>query len=328
MKAIIYTHYGSPDVLQLKEVDKPLPEDNRLLVKVHAASVNALDWHVMRGKPMLVRLSEGLRKPKDPRLGVDLAGRVEAVGSKVTQFQVGDEVFGRGPGAFAEYACPREDSVVLKPTQMTFEAAAAVPIAALTALQSLRDNGHIQPGQKVLVNGAGGGVGTFAVQIAKALGAEVTAVCSTQNVDMVRSIGADHVIDYTQADFTRTGQRYDLILGVNGFHPMSAYRRALHPTGRYVMVGASGDHMIQALFQSMLLGPVISRKKGQKMGGMMATPTQKDLAFLKELLEAGKIVPVIDRRYPLREVPDAIRYLEEGHARGKVVITVDQNDNT
>jgi NADPH:quinone reductase-like Zn-dependent oxidoreductase len=323
MQAIVRARYGSPDVLQLKEVEKPVPKDGELLVKVHAASVNALDWHLMRGKPLLARTGgNGLRKPTDQRLGVDLAGRVEAVGSKITQFQVGDDVFGRGVGAFAEYACAREDAVVVKPTAMTYEAAAAVPVAALTALEGLRDKGRIQPGQQVLIQGASGGVGTFAVQIAKAFGAEVTAVCSTRNVDTARSIGADHVIDYTQADFTKSGQRYDLILGVNGYHPIFAYRRALRPGGTYVMVGASNEHLIQALLQLMLLGPVMSRTGREKMGLFFANPKQKDLVFVKELIEAGKVVPVIERRYPLRETAEAIRYLEEGHAKGKLVITV------
>ena len=322
MQAIIFSQYGSPDVLQLKEVEKPLPDEQRILVKVHAASVNALDWHSIRGAPFLVRLADGLRKPKDPRLGNDLAGRVEAVGSKVTQFQVGDEIFGRGWGAFAEYVCPREDAVVLKPTNISFEAAAAVPVAALTALQGLRNKGQIQSGQQVLIYGAGGGVGTFAVQIAKSFGAEVTAVCSTRNVEMVRSLGADHVIDYTQADFTKNGQRYDLILAVNGYKPILAYRRTLRPNGRCILVGAS-SHLNQVLFQGMILGPAISRIGSKKIGFMSEKLQQSDLAFLKELLELGKVVPVIDRRYALSEVPEAIRYLEEGHAQGKIVITVE-----
>jgi NADPH:quinone reductase-like Zn-dependent oxidoreductase len=328
MKAIVYTHYGSPDVLQFTEVEKPLPQDHQLLIKVHAASVNTLDL-ATRG-PFLARIiTGGLLKPKDPRLGVDLAGRVKAVGSTVTQFQPGDEVFGRGLGAFAEYACAREDAVVLKPAKLSFEAAAAVPVAALTALQGLRDTGQIEVGQQVLIHGASGGVGTFAVQIAKAFGAEVTAVCSTRNVDLVRSMGADQVIDYTQADCTRTGQRYDLILAVNGYQPMFAYRRALRPAGRYVLVGGSKAHIFQALLQALLLGPVISRTGRQKMGFMgIAKMNQKDLVYVKELLEAGKVVPVIERRYPLGETAEALRYLEEGHARGKVVIMVDQNNHT
>ena len=325
MKAIVYHHYGSPDVLQCEEVEKPTPGDNQVLIKIHAASVNALDGHRLR-KSLIIRLTNGILKPKDQRTGVDLAGRVEAVGSNITQFQPGDEVFGRGMGAFAEYVCAREDNVVLKPTTITFEAAAAVPVAALTALQALRDKGQIQPGQKVLIYGAGGGVGTFAVQIAKSFGAEVTAVCSTQNLDMVRSIGADHVIDYTQEDFIRNGQRYDLILGVNGYHPILEYRRALTPNGIYVFVGASKHRLFRALFQAMLLGPLLSRTGKQKMGWMMCKPTQKDLVSVKELLEAGKVSPVIDRRYPLSETAEAIRYLEEGHARGKVVITFEYNN--
>ena len=323
MKAIVYTRYGSPDVLQLKEVERPVPKDGEILVKVQAASLNALDWHLMRGSPFLVRIGgNGLRIPKDQRFGVDLAGLVEAVGGKVTQFQPGDAVFGRGLGACAEYACAREDAVVVKPATMTFEAAAAVPVAALTALQGLRDVGQVQPGQQVLIHGAAGAVGTFAVQIAKAFGAEVTAVCSTRNVEQAHAIGADHVIDYTQEDFTTSGQRYDVILGVNGYHPLSMYRRALRPAGRYVMVGASNAHLMQALLQVMLLGPVISRAGGQKMRALMTKPTQKDLLVIKELLEAGKVIPVIDRCYPLPETAEALRYLEEGHARGKVVITI------
>ncbi len=321
MKAIVHTKYGSPEVLQFKEVENPLPNDHQVLVKVHAASVNTLDL-ALRG-PILARtITGGLFKPKDLRLGVDFAGRVEAVGGNVTQFQPGNEVFGRGLGAFAEYVCAREDAVALKPTTLTFEAAAAVPVAALTALQGLRDKGQIQRGQKVLIHGASGGVGTFAVQIAKAFGAEVTAVCSTRNVDMVRSIGADLVIDYTHEDFTRNGKKYDLILAVNGYHAISAYRRALCPEGTYIMVGASKAHLYQALLQALLLGPVISKTGGQKMSFMLAKPNQKDLAFVKELLEAGKVVPVIDRRYPLSETAEALRYLEAGHARGKVVITM------
>src|SRR6266849_1215419 len=323
MKAIVYPRYGSPDVLQFKEVEKPVPRDGEILVKIHAASVNTLDL-AMRG-PFLARIITGwLLKPKDQRLGVDLAGRVEAVGSTVTQFQPGDEVFGRGLGAFAEYACAREDAVVLKPANSSFEEAAAVPVAALTALQGLRDTGQIQPGQQVLIHGASGGVGTFAVQIAKSFGAEVTAVCSTRNLDIVRSIGADHVIDYTQEDFTRNGQRYDLILAVNGYHSISDYKRALNPEGVYVTTGGSNAQM----FQGMLLGPLISRTGRQKMGNSAHKPNQKDLIFMKELIEARKVKPVIDRRFPLGETAEAIRYLEEGHARGKVVITLEQNDKT
>jgi NADPH:quinone reductase-like Zn-dependent oxidoreductase len=323
MQAIVRTRYGSADVLRLEEVAKAVPKDNEVLVKVRAASVNALDWHLMRGAPFLARTGgNGLRRPKDQRLGVDLAGRVEAVASNVTQIRVGDDVFGRGDGAFAEYACAREDAVVLKPSTLTFEAAAAVPVAAMTALQGLRDHGHIQPGQRVLIQGASGGVGTFAVQIAKALGAEVTAVCSPRNVDMARSIGADQVIDYTQEDYIRKGQQYDLILAVSGYHPIFAYRRALRSKGIFVMAGASNAHLMRAVFQVMLLGPAISRFGGKRMGNFLCKPTQQDLLFVKELLEAGKIVPVIESTYPLRETAEAVRYVEAGHARGKVVITM------
>ena len=327
MKAIVCHKYGSPDVLKLEEVQKPTPRDDELLIKVHAASVNAYDWRLMRADPFLVRLAYGLLKPKNPIPGADAAGQVEAVGQNVKQFQPGDEVFGDisdcGNGAFAEYACASENAWAIKPASMTFEEAAAVPFAAVTALQGLRDygtlqGGKIQPGQKVLINGASGGVGTFAVQIAKAFGAEVTGVCSTMKMDMVLSVGADHVIDYTQEDFTKSGQQYDLIFAANGYHPISDYKRALSSKGIYVMAGGSMAQM----FQAMLLGPLISMTGSKKMVSMTAKPNQKDLEFVKQLLEAGKVVPVIDRRYTLSEVPEAIRYLEEGHARGKVVINV------
>ena len=328
MKAMLYRQYGSPDVLHLEEVERPTPKDGEVLVKILAASVNTLDLS-MSG-PMLARIiTGGLRKPKDPRLGADFAGRVEAVGKNVTQFQPGDEVYGSATGSFAEYIAVPENKVALKPANSTFEEAAAVSVAALTALQGLRDKGQIQPGQKVLIYGASGGVGTFAVQLAKSFGAEVTAVCSTQNVDMACSIGADHVIDYTREDFTRNGQRYDLILAVNGYQPIFAYRRILQPTGRFVLVGASKAHIYGALLQALLLGPVISKTGSQKMGFMgIAKINQKDLMYVKELIEAGKVVSVIDRRYSLVETAEALRYLEEGRARGKVVITVNQNVNT
>jgi NADPH:quinone reductase-like Zn-dependent oxidoreductase len=328
MKAIVYHTYGSPDVLELQEVAKPVPRDDEVLIKVYAAAANAADWHLLRGKPFLVRLVVGgLLKPKHHVLGADVAGRVEAVGRDVTQFQPGDEVFGNlsesGWGGFAEYACAREDALVLKPANVTFEEVAAVPTAALTALQALRDKGRIQPGQQVLIFGASGGVGMFAVQLAKAFGAEVTAVCSTRSVELVRSLGADHIIDYTHEDFTKNGQRYDLILAANGYHPIWAYQRALRPAGRYVM---SGGAMAQ-MYQAMLLGPVLSMSGGKKMGNMLMKLNTKDLVCMKELLEGGKIVSVIDRRYPLDETAEAIRYVEEGHARGKVVVMVDQNGN-
>ncbi len=329
MKAIVHYKYGPPDVLNLEEVRKPTPKEDEVLVNVHAASANAADWHLLRADPFLVRIMGfGLLKPKNTILGADIAGRVEAVGRNVTQFQPGDEVFGDlsgdGFGGFAEYVCASEDALALKPANISFEEAAAAPLAAVTALQGLRDKGKIQPGQKVLINGASGGVGTFAVQIAKSFGAEVTGVCSTSKLDMVRSIGADHVIDYTQEDFTKNGQHYDLILAANGYHPISHYKRALSPNGIYVMTGGSGAQM----FQAMLLGPIMSMTGSKKMGNTMAKPNKKDLALLAELLETGKVVPVIDRRYPLREVPEAIRHLEEGHARGKVVITLEHNDKT
>ncbi len=323
MKAIVHTKYGPPDVLELKEVEKPIPNDNEVLVKIHAASVNAADWHIVRGKPFLMRLMGfGLIKPKNKIPGADMAGRVEAVGRNVKQFQPSDEVFGDlakfGLGAFAEYVCAHENALALKPANISFEEAAAVPLAAVTALQGLRDKGQIQPGQKVLINGASGGVGTFAVQIAKSFGAEVTGVCSTRNLDMVRSIGADQVIDYTREDFTQNGQRYDLILAANGYHSISDYKRALSPEGTYVVTGGS----MAQLFQAMLLGPWISMTGSKKMGSLSMRINQEDLVFMKELLEAGKVKPVIDRRYKLSEVAEALRYLEEGHARGKVVITV------
>jgi NADPH:quinone reductase-like Zn-dependent oxidoreductase len=326
MKAIVYTQYGPPDVLRLQEVEKPTPQNNQVLIKVHAASVNALDWHLLTADIFLVRLmSGGLLKPKNKILGADIAGRVEAIGRNVKQFKPGDEVFGDifagGTGGFAEYVSSPESALALKPANLSFEEAAAVPVAAITALQGLRDQGQIQPGQKVLINGASGGVGTFAVQIAKSFGAEVTAVCSARNLDQARSLGADHVIDYTQEDFTKSGQRYDLILAVNGYHPLSAYKRALTPKGIYVMAGGSPTQ----IFQAMLLGPWMSESGGKKMGGVSATANQKDLVMLKGLLEVGKVVPVIDKRYLLSEVPEALRYLGAGHARGKVVVIVEQN---
>jgi NADPH:quinone reductase-like Zn-dependent oxidoreductase len=322
MKAIVYERYGSPDVLELKEIDRPEPKDDQVLVKVHAASVNPVDWHSMRGVPSLVRLGGGLRKPKDTGLGADVAGRVEAVGKAVTEFQPGDEVFGMTIKTLAEYVCVSAEGVVPKPDNLTFEQAAAVPVAAITALQGLRDKGQIKPGQKVLVNGASGGVGTFAVQIAKSFGAAVTGVCSTRNLEMVRSIGADQVIDYTREDFTRKGQPYDLILDAAGYSSLADCRRVLASDGTLVLVGAGdGRSMIRIgarLFKALLW----SRFGRQKFVFFVAKRTKDDLVFLKELLEAGKVVPVIDRQYSLAEVPEAIRYLEAGHAQGKVVITV------
>jgi len=322
MKAILYTKYGPPEALQLTEVDKPAPAEKQVLVKVHAASANALEWRPFTMSPIVIRLMGGLRKPRDPNMGVDVAGTVEAVGSGVTEFKPGDQVFGVAPAAFAEYACNAESKFVLKPATISFEAAAAVPVAALTALQGLRDTGKIQPGQRVLIDGASGGVGTFAVQIAKSYGAEVTAVCSTRNLDLARSLGADYVIDYTREDFTKNGQRYDLILAVNGSHPILDYRRALSPQGICVVAGGSLTQVLLAL----LLGPVISRLGSKKHFFMgMAKSGKEDLLVLKELLEAGKVVSVIDTCYPLSKTAEAIRYLMDDHARGKVVITMDDS---
>jgi NADPH:quinone reductase-like Zn-dependent oxidoreductase len=330
MKAIVCTKYGPPDVLQLKEVEKPTPKDNEVLIRIHAASVNSWDCDLVKGKPFVNRLMTGLLKPKINIFGADIAGRIEAVGKNVKQFKTGDEVFGDlaqcGWGGFAEYVCARENVLALKPASMTFEEAAAVPQAGLLALQGLRDKVQIQPGQKVLINGAGGGAGTFAVQIAKSFGAEVTGVDSTRKLDMLRSIGADQVIDYTQEDFTKKGQRYDLILDVVTYRSIFDYKRALSPKGIYVMLGGgSWARVIQAMF----LGPLISMTGRKKMHTLMYKPNKKeDVAFMKELLEAGKVKPVIDRRYPLSEVAEAFRYLGEGHFRGKVVITVEHNDKT
>ena len=328
MKAIVYHHYGSPDVLRRVEMEKPEAGDNEVLIRVRAASVNPLDWHFMRGTPYLVRLMAGLRKPKVTRLGVDVAGKVEAVGRNVTQFKPGDEVFGSCRGAFAEYVCASESALVMKPDNVTPEQAASAPVAAFTALQGLRDKGHIQPGQKVLINGAAGGVGTFAVQIAKSFGADVTGVCSTRNVDMVRSIGADRVIDYTQEDFTRSGRRYDLIFDLVGNHSLSAWRHILNPNGAYVAAGAPGSRwMIGALARS-IGAIVLSRFVSQNLVGVLAQSSKEDLTIMHELMKAGKVTPVIDRFYRLSEVPEAVRYLEEGHARGKVVITLESDDRT
>jgi NADPH:quinone reductase-like Zn-dependent oxidoreductase len=324
MKAIVYTKYGSPDVLELKEVEKPTPKDDEVLIKIHAASVNSRDWRRMRANPFFIRLmAGGLLKPKNPILGTDAAGRVEAVGSNVRQFRPGDEVFGclsrYGGRTFAEYVCAGENEIALKPVNLSFEQAAAVPLAAITALQGLRDKGNIQPGQKVLIQGASGGVGTFAVQIAKSFGAEVTGVCSTRNLDMVRSIGADHVIDYRKENFTRNGQRYDLILAVNGYHPISDYLRALSPEGIYVVAGGS---MLQ-LFQAASQGRRTSTTMSQKTYVVSLVQSQKDLVFMKELLESKKVAPVIDKCYPLSKTAEALWYFEKVHPKGKVVITME-----
>ena len=325
MKAIICPRYGSPDVLQLREVEKPVPQEDEVLIQIHAASLNSRDLRMLRANPFFMRLMPGgLFRPKNKILGADLAGRVESIGCNVKQVKPGDEVFGylpsaTGRGTFTEYVCAKENMITLKPANLTFEQAAAVPLAAMTALQGLRDNGNLQPGQKVLINGASGGVGTFAVQIAKAFGAEVTAVCSTRNLEMVRSLGADHVIDYTREDFTRNGQRYDLILAANGYHPISDYLRALKPQGIYVVAGGS---MFQ-LFQAANHRKKVFKTESQKIYIASLVQSQKDLIFIKELLESGKIMPVIDGCYPLSKTPEAFWYFEKVHSKGKVVITMD-----
>ena len=325
MKAIVYTKYRSPDVLHLKDVEKPTPKDDEVLIKIRAASVNAYDWHFLTADIFLIRLmGGGLLKPKDPRLGSDVAGRIETVGRNVKQFQPGDEVFGMVKGGFAEYTSAPESALWLKPVNTSFDEAAAIPMAAITALQGLRDEGNIQAGQKVLINGASGGVGTFAVQIAKSFDTEVTAVCSTRNLGQARSIGADHVIDYTKEDFTKNGQQYDLVFAANGYHSLSDYKRALTPKGIYVMAGGT----MAQIFQSMLMGSMMSETGGRKMGGVRAKQSQNDLVSIKELFEAGKVKSVIDRRYPLSEAAEALRYLGEGHARGKIVITMENGDKT
>jgi NADPH:quinone reductase-like Zn-dependent oxidoreductase len=336
MKAIVCTKYGPPEVLQIKEVEKPVPGDYEILIKVHASSVNPLDWHTMRGKPFIARMAAGILKPKYNILGADVAGRIEAAGKNVRQFQPGDEVFGdlfpNGSGAFAEYVCvPENAALVMKPAGLTFEEAAAVPCAAVSALQGIIDKGHIKSGQRVLINGASGGVGTFAVQIAKSFGIEVTGVCSTRNLEMVSSIGADKVVDYTKEDFTKRGQQYELIIDNVGNRSVSDYKRALSPGGICVIIGYTSLFL---LFQHMFLGPLqstagklTSGKAGKKIGLMGAAKTnRKDLDYIKELIIAGKVKPVIDKRYKLDEVPEAICYLEKGHARGKVVITMEHTE--
>ena len=322
MKAILFDHYGPPEDLRLAELPPPVPKEREVRVRVRASSVNAADWHVLRADPFLVRLVCGVFKPKVPRLGADLAGVVEAVGPGVTRFKAGDEVFGCLPlgfwGAFAEQACAHEDVLALKPGRSSFEEAAALPLAGLTALQALRDVGGLRAGQAVLVNGASGGVGGLAVQIAKALGAEVTAVCSPRNLEGARSAGADHVIDYTQEDFSAQDRRYDVVVAANGYRPLAAYKRVLKPQGRYAMVGGTGKQMAEAVF----LGAWQSEKGGRRFGRVDMKPKPEDLECLRQMLESGKLAPVIDRRYPLAQVPEAIAYLEQGHAQGKVVITV------
>jgi len=317
MKAILYTQYGPPDVLELQDIEKPSPKADEVLVRVHAASINALEWRRFTLPKITVRImGGGIRAPKNKSLGADFAGHVEAVGAEVTQYKPGDDVFGIRRGSFAEYVCAPEKLIALKPSNISFEAAAAIPLAGLTALQALRDTGKIQEGQKVLIHGAGGGVGTFAVQIAKSFGTEVTAVCGPRNVEVVRSAGAEHVIDYTTEDFTKNGQQYDLIIAANWYRSIFEYRRVLKSNGTYVVVGGDLTQMLQAL----VLGPLLSRS-GRKMTGMMTRPNHDDLAFLKDLIEAGQFVPVIDRCYPLAKAAEAHRYVLEGHVRGKVILT-------
>lgn len=322
MKAIVYCDYGSPDVLKLAEIAKPVPNDSQVLVKVRAAAVNPYDWHFMRGTPYVMRIGIGLRKPKDTRFGVDFSGTVEAVGRNVTQFKPGDEVFGGKTGAFAEYLCVSERGLALKPEKMSFEQAGAINIAGITALQGLRDAGKLQAGEKVLINGASGGVGTFAVQIAKSLGGHVTGVCSGRNAELVRSLGADEVIDYTKEDFTRSAQRYDLILDMVGNRGLLECRRVLKPEGRYVMIGGPKGRWI-APMDTVIRAQLLSLFVSQKMGFMISNSSQADLNVLRDLMERGRVIPVIDRSYKLSEVPAAIRYLEEGRARGKVVIALE-----
>jgi NADPH:quinone reductase-like Zn-dependent oxidoreductase len=327
MKAVVRRCYGPAEVLRLEDIEKPTPKDDEVLVKVRAVAVNPLDWHYMTGTPYVMRIDSGFGRPKSERLGVDFAGTVEAVGKSVTQFKPGDEVFGAKNGAFAEYVTVRESrGIVLKPAHISFEQAASAPVAAITALQGLRDKGRIRPGQKVLINGASGGVGTFAVQIAKSLGAEVTGVCSTRNVEMVRAIGADHVIDYTREDFTSSGQRYDVIFDNVGNHPLLAYRRVMTPEGVYVMVGGPKKNKWLGPLLNAVKAPLLAPFVSQEFAVLLAELTKEDLSVLGDLMAGGKVKPVIDRRYTLRETPEALRYLETQRARGKVVITLDDGD--
>jgi NADPH:quinone reductase-like Zn-dependent oxidoreductase len=319
MKAAVYRRYGPPNVVRIEDVEKPVPKDNEVLIEVGAASVNPVDWHFVRGKPNVVRMMAGLRRPKYTQLGVDVAGRVEAVGKNVAQFKPGDEVFGTCRGAFAEYACAPEATLVMKPGNMAFEQAASAPVAAFSALQGLRDAGKIQRGQKVLINGAAGGVGTFAVQIAKSFGADVTGVCSTGNLEMVRSIGADRVIDYSREDFTQNAGRFDVILDCVGNRSLSECRRILVPKGIHVPVGGSGDQLFVSLVRKFALSLFVSQKL---VVFFLAKPNKGDLTIICELMATGKVTPVIDKRYKLSEIPEALAYMEQGHARGKVVIAL------
>jgi len=324
MQAVVRDRYGSPDVLYLQDLPRPVAGDDEVLLRVIAVGINPADLHLLRADPFFVRFMFGLTKPKNRILGFDLAGVVEAVGKNVTEFHAGDEVYGElsmnSGGGLVEFASVKPSLLVRKPANLTFVEAAAVPMGALTALQALRDAGKLQQGERVLINGASGGVGHFAVQFARAMGAEVTGVCSTRNLEMVSSLGAQHVIDYTREDFTRSGRQYDLIVACNGYHPIRHYQKALTPTGRYVMVGGSNAQM----FESMTLGPLLSKKGGQALGSMLANESQKDLEIIRQMIEAGQVSPVVDRTWPLQESVAAFHYLETGHARGKVVIVVQE----
>jgi len=321
MQAIVYHRYGSPDVLELLEVPKPTPAEGQVLIRVHAASVNPYDWHFLRGTPLFIRLFSGMRRPKSPRLGADVAGVVEAVGTGVAPFKPGDAVFGTAKGSFAEYACAAASQLAMKPQEISFEQAACLPIAGITALQGIRDKGKVQTGQTVLINGAAGGVGTFAVQIAKSLGARVTGVCSTRNVELLRSIGSDEVIDYTREDFACSAQHYDLLFDLVGNRSLADYLRAVQPGGTYISCGGGGpDRSTMDLLAQLLQNAVRSRFTGQKMPGLLAKINREDLAILADLVQRGTVIPVVDRTYSLREIAEAVRHVESGHARGKVVI--------
>ena len=326
IKAIVYSDYGVANV-KLADIEKPTPSDDQLLVRVHAASINPYDWHFIEGTPYVMRaMGVGLRKPKNIRLGTDFAGTVEAVGKNITQYKPGDEVFGGAPGAFGQYVCRRATgAVALKPAALTVEQAAAINIAGITALQAVRDQGKVQPGQKVLINGASGGVGTFAVQIAKSYGADVTGVCSARNTELVQSLGADHVIDYTKEDFTKGAERYDVVIDNVANHSLSECRKVLTPNGTYVMIGGGGasEQGFLGAMGNVLKAGIYSRFVKQKMGFMMAQPSTQDLTLLADMMQSGKLKAVIDRTYKLDQVPEAVRYVEEGHARGKVIITVE-----
>jgi NADPH:quinone reductase-like Zn-dependent oxidoreductase len=323
MQAIVYHRYGSPDVLELQEIPKPTPTEGQVLIRVHAASVNPYDWHFLRGTPSFIRLFIGLRRPKSPRLGADVAGVVEAVGSKVESLKLGDAVFGTAKGSFAEYACAPASQLAVKPQEISFQIAACLPIAGITALQALRDKGKVQAGQAVLINGAAGGVGTFAVQIAKSLGARVTGVCSTRNVEMLRSVGADEVIDYTREDFARSTQHYDLLFDLVGNRSLADCLCVVQPHGTYIACGGGGpDRSTTDLLAGMLQNAVRSRLVGQKMPGLLAKVNREDLAILADLVKRGTVIPIVERTYSLRETAEAVRHVESGHVRGKVVIAV------